>query len=416
MENKRILFHIDVNSAYLSWTAVKQLQYGENIIDIRNIPSIVGGSSEDRHGIVLAKSIPAKEFKIKTGETVASAISKCSTLKIYPPDYKLYMKCSNAMYQLLSEYSPLIQRYSIDEVFMDASHFKKNYMDKAYEIKDRIQKELGFTVNIGISYNKLLAKMASDFTKKNEVHTLFKEEIKEKMWNLQVGDLFMVGRATEAKLIKLNINTIGELAAYDLEILKSIFKSYANVLHNYANGIDYSEVRQKNYIEVKGIGNSTTLRKDVTSRKDALMVILSLTESVAMRLRANGSMCGLVAVSLKSNSFYHYSHQKHLINVTDCTNEIYKAMVETFDEMWRGEPIRHIGVRVSKLCSNDFYQRTLFDDEMIEKQRALDKTIDELRERFGDGAIVRSTFINSEVKPVTGGVGESDYPMMGSIL
>lgn len=202
MENERIIFHIDVNSAYLSWTAVKQLQYGESIIDIRNIPSIIGGNSEERHGIVLAKSIPTKKFKIKTGEPVISALSKCPNLKIYPPDYKLYMKCSNAMYDLLTEYSPCIQRYSIDEVFMDVSHLKEDYMDKAYEIKSRIQNELGFTVNIGISHNKLLAKMASDFPKKNAVHTLFREEIKGKMWDLPVGDLFMVRRATEGKLAK----------------------------------------------------------------------------------------------------------------------------------------------------------------------------------------------------------------------
>lgn len=416
MESQRIIFHIDVNSAYLSWTAVKQLQYGENIIDIRNIPSIIGGSSEDRHGIVLAKSISAKEFKVKTGETVVSALSKCPTLKIYPPDYKLYMKCSNAMYELLSEYSPTIQRYSIDEVFMDTSHFKENHMDKAYEIKSRIQNELGFTVNIGISHNKLLAKMASDFTKKNEVHTLFKQEIKEKMWKMPVGDLFMVGRATEGKLTKLNVKTIGDLATYDLEILKTIFKSYAEVIYNYANGIDYSEVRNKNYIDVKGIGNSTTLRRDVNAREDILRVILSLTESVSMRLRANGNMCGLVVVALKTNSFYHYSHQKHLINITDSTSEIYKSMVKTFDEMWRGEAIRQIGVRVTKLCSNEFYQRSLFDDERVDKERSLDKVIDEIRDRFGDRAIFRSTFINSGVKPITGGVGECDYPMMGSIL
>ncbi len=416
MENQRIIFHIDVNSAYLSWTAIKQLQYGESIIDIRNIPSIIGGNSEDRHGIVLAKSIPAKRFKIKTGEPVISALSKCPALKIYPPDYKLYMKCSNAMYELLTEYSPKIQRYSVDEVFMDVSNFKEDYMDKAYEIKTRIQNELGFTVNIGISHNKLLAKMASDFSKKNAVHTLFQQEIKEKMWHLPVGDLFMVGRSTEGKLTKLNIKTIGDLATYDLEILKSMFKSYAQIIHNYANGIDYSEVRRKNYIEVKGIGNSTTLRKDVICREDALRVILSLTESVAMRLRGNGSMCGLVAVALKTNSFYHYCHQKQLINVTDSTNEIYKAMVKTFDEIWKGEPIRQIGVRVTKLCSNEFYQRSLFDDKRTDKERALDKTIDKIRSRFGDSAIVRSTFINSGVKPITGGVGECDYPMMGSIL
>lgn len=171
---ERIIFHIDVNSAYLSWTTVKQLKYGENNIDIRDVPSITGGNSDERHGIVLAKSIPSKKYNIQTVESVISAIGKCPHIKVYPADYKLYMRCSNAMYELLTEYSPQIQRYSVDEVFMEASHFKDSYMDKAYEIKLRLEKELGFTVNIGISHNKLLAKMASDFSKKNSIHTLFK--------------------------------------------------------------------------------------------------------------------------------------------------------------------------------------------------------------------------------------------------
>lgn len=260
---KRIIFHIDVNSAYLSWTAVKQLQYGENEIDIRLIPSIIGGDGEARHGIVLAKSIPAKKYNIQTGESIAEALTKCSNLKIYQPDYNLYIRCSNAMVEMLNDYSSIIQRYSIDEVFMDVSHFKDKYMEKAYEIKLRIKEELGFSVNIGISHNKLLAKMVSDFKEKDSVHTLFENEIKDKMWPLKVRDLFMVGKATEAKLFKLNINTIGELAKYNLEFLKPIFKSYANIIHNYANGIESSEVRTSNYIDIKGVGNSTTTSMDI---------------------------------------------------------------------------------------------------------------------------------------------------------
>ncbi|MEG2740198.1 Y-family DNA polymerase [Clostridium sp.] len=418
MESKceRIIFHIDVNSAYLSWTAAKQLQQGENNIDIRKIPSVVGGNSEERHGIVLAKSIPAKKFKINTGEPIISAMAKCQNLKVYPPDYKLYMRCSNAMYNLLSEYSPLIQRYSVDEVFMDASHFKEEYIAKAIEIKERMESELGFTVNIGISSNKLLAKMASDFKEKNAIHTLFKDEIESKMWILKVRDLFMVGRATEAKLTKLNIQTIGDLATYDLNVLKPIFKSYALVIHNYARGIDDSEVRSKNYVEVKGIGNSTTTSRDITSREDALKILLSLVETSAMRLRDNSSMCSVVSVSIKTDSFMRYSHQKTLYTITDSTEEIFKEITSVFDEAWRGEVIRQLGIRLSNLCSNEFYQRTFFDDNRIDKKRSLDKTIDNIRAKYGDQSIVRSTFIGSDFKPLNGGVGEEDYPMMGSIL
>lgn len=413
---KDIIFHIDVNSAYLSWTAVKQIQYGENNVDIREIPSIIGGNEEERHGIVLAKSIPAKKFNIQTGETIWSALSKCPNLEIFPPDYRLYMRCSNAMVNLLNEYSPLIQRYSIDEVFMEASHFKESYMEKAAEIKDRIEKELGFTVNIGISHNKLLAKMASDFPKKNSIHTLFEEEISSKMWPLPIRDLFMVGKATEKKLKKINIKTIGDLANYDIEVLKTIFKSYAYVIYNYANGIDNSKVRKQNYVDVKGIGNSTTTDRDITTRDDALKVLLSLLETTAMRLRENKNMCRVISVSLKNKEFIRYSHQRTLMNMTDSTEEIFKEVTIVFDELWMGEPLRQLGIRLTDLCSNEFYQRTFFDDIKTDKMRALDATIDEIRSRFGNKAIVRSTFINSDIKPINGGVGEEDYPMMGSIL
>ena len=413
---ERIIFHIDVNSAYLSWTAVKQLQYGENDIDIRTIPSIIGGDGENRHGIVLAKSIPAKKYNIQTGESIAESLKKCPNLKIYPPDYNLYMRCSNAMVELLKEYTPVIQRYSVDEVFMDVSHFKDKYMEKAYEIKTRIKEELGFAVNIGVSTNKLLAKMASDFKEKDSVHTLFKDEIKNKMWPLPVRDLFMVGKATEDKLHKLNINTIGELAKYNLEFLKPIFKSYADVIHNYANGIENSEVRANNYINIKGIGNSTTVKKDVCDREEALKILLSLTETAAMRLRKNNNMCGVIAVSIKTSGFYRYSHQKTLSNIADSTEEIFYEVTTIFDEMWNKEPIRQMGVRFSNLVGNEFYQRTFFDDKDIDKKRTLDKTIDSIRERFGDKSIIRSVFINSDIDPLSGGNGEEDYIMMSSIL
>lgn len=279
---ERVIFHIDVNSAYLSWTAVRMLQLGETTEDIREIPSIVGGNTDERHGIVLAKSILAKRYNIKTGEPVVDALKKCPNLKIFKPNYRLFMDCSNAMYNLLYEYSPKIQRYSVDEVFIDMSHFKENYMEKAIEIQNRIRSELGFNVNIGISTNKLLAKMASDLEPKNAIHTLFKEEIQNKMWTLPVDNLFMVGRATKSKLDKLNINTIGELANFDIGILESIFKSHGKVIHNYANGIEESSVRKYNYVNVKGIGNSTTIAWDVTSKDEALKIILSLTESVCI--------------------------------------------------------------------------------------------------------------------------------------
>ena len=408
-ESERIIFHIDVNSAFLSWTAINLLRCGESLVDIRKIPSIIGGSIEDRRGVVLAKSIPAKKFNIITGEPIVAALKKCPQLKVYPPEHKLYRKFSNDMFELLRPYSDFIERYSIDEVFMDASHFKYDYMDKAEEIKNKIEKDLGFTVNIGIGNNKLLAKMAGDFSKKNSIHTLFKEEVKTKMWPLKVGDLFMVGKAAEKKLTDLNIFTIGDLANYNLNILRNIFKSYANVIYGYANGIDNSPINCDNYVDVKGIGNSTTTSKDIFNIDEALKVLLSLTESVAKRLRANKSLCGIVVVSIKSNVFTNYSHQKKLLVPTDSTDEIFKLVKVIFNEMWHREPIRLLGVRVTKLSDNTIYQKSLFDDEKIDKQRMLDNTIDKIREKYGDSSIIRSTFIGPNDKNILEEEKTEDY-------
>jgi DNA polymerase-4 len=415
-KNDKLIFHVDVNSAYLSWTAVKKLHDGETL-DIRDIPSVIGGNEENRHGIILASSIPAKNYGIKTGEPIFSAKLKCPNLQVFPPDYKWYVKSSNALYELLYEYSPDIQRYSIDECFIDMTHHKDNYMRMAMRIKMRIAKELGFNVNIGISTNKLLAKMASDFKPKNCIHTLFKEEIQSKMWNLPVDDLFMVGRASATKLKKLNINTIGELAHTDVNLLINKLHSHGKLIYEYANGIDNSEIRKSNYLEAKGIGNSMTTPHDIDTIDEAFKVLLSLTESVGVRLRENNSLCSLVVVSVKTNQFTYYSHQKPLKSATDSTKVIFEGIKEAFKEVWKGEKIRHLGVRVTKLTSNKYVQETLFDFEKNEKQRKLDKTIDELRSKFGKNAVMRSTFVNSGIKPLSGGTGGDEYyPMVGSIL
>lgn len=415
---KRVIFHIDVNSAFLSWTAIDQLSKDKNSIDIRKIPSIIGGSSEDRKGVVLAKSIPAKKFNIITGEPIVSAMKKCPGLKVYSPDRTIYMKYSKAMYRMLQDYSASIERYSIDEVFMEMSHFKDNYMNKAQEIKLRIEKELGFTVNIGIGDNKLLAKMASDFPKKNAIHTLFSYEIEKKMWPMPVGDLFMVGKAAKKKLLELNICTIGDLAKYNLDILRNIFKSYGDVIYRYANGIDDSSINEQNYLDVKGIGNSTTTKTDIIASKEALKILLILTESVTKRLRANKTLCSVVVVSIKSNLFTTYSHQKTLLTATDSTEEIFKIVTKIFKEMWKGEPIRQLGVRVTKLTNNEVYQSSIFDNEKSEKLRVLDSTIDKLRAQYGEDVIKRSTLVSSNSKFLKNAVVEEkneDYLMMGGL-
>lgn len=412
---KRIIFHIDVNSAYLSWEAVYRLQHGA-AIDLRDIPSIVGGDESKRHGIVLARSIPAKKFGILTGETIYSARQKCPNLTIVPPNYERYMKASNSMIKLLEGYSPYVQRYSIDEVFMDYSYnSEKNFLDTAYEIKERIREELGFTVNIGIGPNKLLAKMASDFKKPNRVHTLFHDEIENKMWPLPVDELFMVGPRTKAKLNKRGIFTIGELAKLDREYIYSWLKKPGLVVWEYANGIENSPVRNTP-LPIKSIGNSTTTSYDVDNRRESHMFLLALSEMVGMRVR-NLEQCGrVISVSLKNDKFYSYSHQRKLSIATNSTNVIYRTAKKLFDEMWQGEPIRRFSVSISEFYSNEFQQLSLLED-YNEKEEILDKTIDKIRNKYGYNSIIRSCFLHSGVRPIIGGVvAEEDYPMMSSLL
>lgn len=271
MREQPVIFHIDVNSAYLSWSAVYSLQQGSSI-DLRTTASVVGGNEKSRHGIVLAKSMPAKKYNIQTGEPLRAAYNKCPNLITVRPDYGLYIKASDAMLELIREYSPTVQQFSIDECFVDYSNMESHFgsaIDAAHSIKDRIHKELGFTVNIGISSNKLLAKIASDFSKPNQVHTLYPHEIKKKMWPLPVNDLFMVGKRTSAKLYSLGIYTIGALAKTSDDVLYQHLKSHGILVKNYANGIDYSPIRTSNHELIKGMGNSTTIAYDVDTKEVA---------------------------------------------------------------------------------------------------------------------------------------------------
>ncbi|MBZ4653437.1 MAG: nucleotidyltransferase/DNA polymerase involved in repair, partial [Peptococcaceae bacterium] len=353
----KTIFHIDVNSAYLSWEAVFRFQHGSEI-DLRTIPSVVGGDQESRRGIVLARSIPAKKYSIETGEILFSAKQKCPYLVVVPPNYSLYVKCSNAMLQILREYSSHLQRFSVDEVFLDYSGMEKHFwppVEAAYTIKDRIHLELGFTVNIGISSNKLLAKMAGELSIPNKVHTLYPHEIEEKLWPLPVNKLYMVGRATTSKLHAMGIRTIGDLAKTAPKRLEFRLKSHGFLIWRYAHGLEDSLVRN-DPLGMKGLGNSTTTAFDVEDTETAHKFLLSLVETVAARLREAGYCCQLVSIGLKDTNFRYWSHQKKLFTATDSTEEIYSITKILLKECWKGQPLRQIGVHVSDLSSNQFVQ------------------------------------------------------------
>lgn len=385
-------------------------------IDIREIPSVIAGDPKSRHGIILAKSIPTKKYGIKTGESLLEARQKCPNLAVFPPNYDLYMLCSNAMYQILLEYTPLVERYSIDECFMDFTASKKHFGDPvtvAHEIKDRIKEELGYSVSIGVACSRLLAKMGSELKKPDAVTTLYPDEIESKLWGLPIRELWFVGHATEAKLKKININTIGDLAKADPLHMKALMKSHGLLVWSYANGIDDSEVTLNSSIIQKGIGNSTTIPYDVMTRDEAHRVLLALTERVAMRLRKLGYMASLVSVSVKTDSFIHYSHQLKLQNSINTTDEIYNFACLLFDQCWKREPVRHLGVSVSDFSSADIRQLSIFDKKDMARVQQLDKTVDMIRAKYGTRSIVRGTFVNGNVNPVQGGTNDSNFIMMG---
>ena len=397
--NSRVIFHIDVNSAYLSWEAVYGISVRKDEVDLREVPSIIGGDESKRRGIVLAASIPAKKKGIRTAETVREALNKCPDLIIRPPCHGLYEKYSEAFLKEALEFSPVLEKFSIDEVFLDMTETAGQY-ESPYEaaclLKDRIYEKLGFTVNIGVAPNKLLAKMASDFEKPNKVHTLFQEEIPAKMWPLPVENLFSVGPATKKKLHNLGIRTIGELAHMNPELLKShIGNKHGMLIYEYANGIDRAPV-EAGQADSKGYGNSVTLPSDVDSLEESDVVLLSLAESVASRLRADRVKTSCITVEIKDCHFRRSSHQRKLSVPTDITDEIVQTAKKLYRECFRGVSVRLIGLRASDISSEEFSQMDLFGDQKKEKLRKLDQSIDAIRSKYGRDAVQRATFLGAK--------------------
>ena len=400
---KQIIFHIDVNSAYLSWTAVEQLKHGAKV-DLRTVPSIIGGNQESRHGVVLAKAPLAKRYGIRTGEPVAQAFRKCPDLVMAPPDHKMYQEYSRRLMEFLKTYTPDIEQVSVDECFLDftgISYLYSSPVEAAFAMKDAIYKKFGFTVNVGISVNHLLAKMASDFEKPNKVHTLFPEEIPTKMWQLPISDLYMAGKSSVNVLHKLEIRTIGELAKSDPKLLELHLKSHGRTLWEFANGIDHEKVR-RGHVENKGIGNSTTLAKDAVTEEEAKKVLLMLSESVAGRLRKEKQRAGMVSVEVKYHTFQTVSHQKQLEEASNADQVIYQAACELFLELWNGEPVRLLGIRTSKLKDeSEPVQMSIFDFPKVQKEQSvknekhqkLDRALDEIRKKYGEDAVQKGTLL-----------------------
>ena len=396
---KRQILHVDVNNAFLSWTAVDMLKNGSKV-DIREMAAVIGGDENRRSGIVLAKSPRAKMLGISTGEPLYQARMKCPELRVYPSNYALYKKYSNKLYELLLQYTDKIERFSVDECFLDMTNYLAGdtLINKAHEISRRVKQELGFTVNVGVAHNKLLAKMASDFTKPDKVHTLFEEEIPTKMWKLPISELFMLGRKTIPKLYNMRIKTIGELAKTDKQLMIKKFGKHGLMMWEYANGIDNSEVHYQ-YEKPKGVGNSTTLPMDVNDISKLEEILLALTEQVTYRLRRYDLLASVVNVQLRTKDFEDKSHQRKLPEATSNTKEIYALAKELLEEMYiKGTQIRLIGMRVDNLIEKDELQLSLFGQQDNEKQEKIDKVVDELKQKYGYNSVTRAGKLHTEEK------------------
>jgi DNA polymerase IV len=416
--SKKNIMHLDVNSAFLSWHGAYLRQLGQED-DLMNIPCVIGGNEKKRHGIVLAKSIPAKKRGVKTGQSLMEARQQCPDLKVIPPRYDVYVKASQALIELLKTYTPKVDVFSIDECFMDMTGTEGIHGDLltfAFSLKEKIKNDFGYTVNIGLSENKLLAKQASEFEKPDRVHTLYPSEIETKLWPLPVGELFMVGTKTRAKLKKIGIETIGDLAQTDRGLLKSLLKSHGELIHDYARGIDQSGFEVVQALPFKGVGNGSTLPFDVEDLDVAGKIIFSLVESAAKRLREACLQAQVISVGFKDEEFMYLARQRKLPYHTSCTQDLYIQTYQLFVEFWDGRPIRHMNVRFTELCPSKEKQMHLFQSQQIQKMDHLDATIDAIRKKYGVEAIVRGTYLESGLRPILGGYPDDEYPNMRSIL
>ena len=387
---ERIILHIDVNSAFLSWSALKLLEEGYKK-DIRNEVSVIAGDPNKRHGIIVAASVPAKKMGIKSPSNLYDARKIYKDLIVVKPDRSYYMKKSNQMITLLNKLFDTVEQYSIDECFVDYSSYRKVYgneVEFAHKLKDKIYNKFGFTVNVGIGNNKLSAKMASDFEKPNKVHTLYKNEFKEKVWPLDISDLFMAGKSACKLLRELNINTIGDLANTDENMIIRHLKSHGKMLWEYANNIDDSELNIDRYNDRKGIGFSRTLEYDIDNKEEIYKYLMDFSKDISKKLKEKSVYANNITVTIRNNEFKTYNHGHKYLNGVNSVEDIYNKGVELFNETWEKEPIRLIGLRVTDFTESNNYQLSLFEEvKDIKKDNKTDKLIDEINNKYGKDII-----------------------------
>ena len=393
----RVIIHSDANCFYAS---VEMLYHPE----FAGKPLAVGGDPEARHGIVLTANYIAKKHGVKTGMALWQARQACPDVIFVPPRMDLYLRFSSMLREIYGEYTDKIEPYGCDEAWLDVSDsisLKGDGRKIADEISARVKKELGITVSEGISWNKIYAKLGSDYKKPDAITEFNRENYKSLIWKLPASDLLYVGRSTNRTLSKYGIHTIGDLACTDPDFLLKTLGKMGLVIHSFANGWDESPVATEGYsAPIKSIGNSTTTPRDLENDLDVQIIFMALAESVSARLRKHGFKCNTVAISIRDNGLYHFSRQMHLREPTDITDEIMKAAMELFRNNYDwSHPIRSLGVRGADLVTADIpVQMSLFmNEEKRAKQEKMDKAVDEIRRRFGYFSIQRAFMYQDKI-------------------
>ncbi len=385
----RVVLHSDCNCFYAS---VELLHHPE----LRGKPVAVGGDPESRHGIILTADYTAKKYGVKTGMALWQAKQLCPDITFLPPRMDLYLRFSRMTQEIYADYTDLREPFGCDESWLDvtaSATLKGDGELIAKEISNRMKSELGITVSIGVSYNKIFAKLGSDYKKPDAITTMHRNEFKEKVWSLPASDLLYVGKSTAKKLNSIGVKTIGELATMDEKLLVSLLGKMGSVLWGFANGYDNSPVRKENtHAAIKSVGNSTTTSRDLTTDEDVKIIIYVLSESVAARLRENGFRCRTVEISIRDNELYSFTRQCKVHNATNITEEIAREAYRLFKENYNWhKPIRSVGVRGADLVTDYYFEQLdMFTDAaMREKQMKVDAAVDDIRRRFGFYSVQR---------------------------
>ena len=406
----RVIFHVDVNSAFLSWSAAEHLLNG-GTLDYRTVPSAVAKQGENGGGIVLAKSIDAKKYGISTGEVVWSARQKCPDLLLVPPDYPCYLRASHAMKEILREYSPAVESFSIDECFLDMTGQEKFFgppEKAALDLKERIKKELGFTVNVGIASCKAAAKMASEWEKPDRVHTLWPHEIETKLWPMPIDFLFMAGRRTVAALRKIGVDTVGDMAALSPSFVKERFGKNGLTLWHYANGRDDSPVCEGEPPPPKSISKSVTLSHPFRSRGECLDILLYIAEELSYKLTDRSMTASLLTVAWKDTDYHYQCKQQRFSDPLFHYGDIFHKAETIFDGIYHGGAVKYLGMSLGDLSSERDIGMTLFGRDRLKDER-LSETVFSLKKRYGKQVITTARSLGSGVDRLFRHFDEDDF-------